>query len=81
MIVFCSDTRQNGIVVVKIRGVRKYIDSICIVTEAVVFRFVSKRDAFWISCVFIKMLRHIMLLTTVLLNSSGRFKQLGVQTH
>ena len=81
MIVFCSDTRQNGIVVVKIRGVRQHTDSIQIVMEAVRFRVIPKRDACWISCVFMKLLHHIMLLTTILLNSSGRFKKMGAQTH
>ena len=74
MIVFCSDTRQNGIVVVKCRGVRQHTDSIQIVTEAVRFRVVPKIDACWISCVSRKMLRTTMLLAVVLLNSSGRFK-------
>ena len=48
---FCSDTRQNGIVVVKCRGVRQYTDSIPIVTKAVRFRVVPKINACWISCV------------------------------
>ena len=61
MIVFCSDTRQNGIVVVKCRGVRQQTDSIQIVTEAVRFRVVPKIDACWIPCVSRKMLRTTML--------------------
>ena len=74
MIVFCSDTRQNGIVVVKCRGVRQHTDSIQIVTEAVRFRVIPKTDTCWISCVSRKMLRTTMLHAVVLLNSSGRFK-------
>ena len=71
---FCSNTRQNGIVVVKCRGVRQHTDSIQIVTEGVRFRVVPKIDACWISCVSRKMLRTTMLLAVVLLNSSGRCK-------
>ena len=78
---FCSDTRQNGIVVVKCRGVRQHTDSIQIVTEGVRFRVVPKTDACWISCVSRKKFHTIVLLAVVLLNSSGRFKQMGAQTH
>ena len=74
MIMFCSNTRQNSIVVVKCRGVRQHTDSIQIVTEAIRFRVVPKIDAYSISYISRKMFRTIMLLAVVLLKSSGRFK-------
>ena len=74
MIMFCSDTRQNSIVVVKCRGVRQHTDSIQIVMEAIRFRVVPKIDAYSISYISRKMFRTIMLLAVVLLKSSGRFK-------
>ena len=78
---FCSDTRQNSTVVVKCRGVRQHTDSIQIVTEAVRFSVVPKTDACWTSCVSRKKFHTTVLLVAVLLNSSGRFKQMGAQTH
>ena len=74
MIMFCSDTRHNSIVVVKCRGVRQHTDSIQIFTEAIRFRVVPKIDAYSISYISRKMFRTIMLLAVVLLKSSGRFK-------